>query len=226
VKFSALAGNPLPTMCKTIVWNDGYVPVPSAHWTIADHALSKNVHTDLTGTQDFSNFVKPRLAIGPRGDHNPDVKGLQGSRTDAGGGMMFAAYPAQLASVTVPDSLKPDFAKAVSVAPKQAVDVAIPVSGASNFGITFMASREVSATLYDDKGAVAGKNLANTAEAGATFRSIFIDKPVAAGTWKLRLESTSAQAQEAVIATWKDAMRAGASGAVVASTRGPRSPGG
>ena len=28
VKFSVLAGNPLPTMCKTLVWNDGVVPVP------------------------------------------------------------------------------------------------------------------------------------------------------------------------------------------------------
>ena len=30
VKFSVLAGDPLPTMCKTLVWNDGVVPVPSA----------------------------------------------------------------------------------------------------------------------------------------------------------------------------------------------------
>jgi pimeloyl-ACP methyl ester carboxylesterase len=72
VKFSVLAGNPLPVMCKTVTWNDGVVPVESAVWTIRDHALSKNVHTDLTGTADFSNFVKPRLAVGPRGDHNPE----------------------------------------------------------------------------------------------------------------------------------------------------------
>ncbi|HKP68016.1 MAG TPA: alpha/beta hydrolase, partial [Pyrinomonadaceae bacterium] len=50
VKFSVLAGDPLPTMCKTVTWNDGVVPVASAIWKIADHAKSKNLHTDLTGT--------------------------------------------------------------------------------------------------------------------------------------------------------------------------------
>ena len=55
VKFSVLAGNPLPTMCKTLVWNDGVVPVPSAKWQIKDNAESKNIHTDLTGTSDFSS---------------------------------------------------------------------------------------------------------------------------------------------------------------------------
>jgi hypothetical protein len=220
VKFAALAGNPLPTMCKTLVWNDGFVPVPSAHWTIADHALSKNVHPELTGTEDFSKFVKPRLAVGPRGDHNPDVQGLQGNRNGAGmgtgGAMLYAAYRPRLASVTAPDALKPDFAKAVTLASKQAAEVSFPVSGATNFGVTFMASRELSATLIDDKGAVVGQNLANMAEAGATFRSIFVDRPITAGTWKLRLENTSAQPREAVIATWKDAAPTGARGGLVA----------
>ena len=74
VKFSALAGDPLPTMCKSVVWNDGVVSVPSAIYQIADNARSKNLHTDLTGVADFSDFVKPRLAIGPKGDHNPEIK--------------------------------------------------------------------------------------------------------------------------------------------------------
>ena len=76
VKFSVLAGNPLPTMCKTVVWNDGVVPVPSAKWQIKDNAESKNIHTELTGTSDFSSFVKPRLAIGPKGNHNPEIPEL------------------------------------------------------------------------------------------------------------------------------------------------------
>ncbi len=160
VKFSALAGNPLPTMCKTIVWNDGFVPVPSAHWTIADHALSKNVHPDLTGTEDFSQFVKPRLAIGPRGDHNPEVQGARNERSDASRYFMYAAYQPRLASLPAGDELKPDFAKAVTVAPKQTLDVAVPVLAANNFGVTFMAAPDLSVTLYDDKGNVVGKNLA------------------------------------------------------------------
>ena len=72
VKFSALAGNSLPITCKTIVPNDGFVPVPSALWTIKDTAQTSEIHTDLTGTKVFSDFVRMRLAIGPKGDHNPD----------------------------------------------------------------------------------------------------------------------------------------------------------
>jgi pimeloyl-ACP methyl ester carboxylesterase len=73
VKFSALAGNPLPVLCKSLAPNDGVVPVESATWKVKDNALSKNLHTELAGTEDFSSFVKPRLAIGPRGDHNPEA---------------------------------------------------------------------------------------------------------------------------------------------------------
>src|ERR671917_2141247 len=86
VKFSVLAGNSLPVMCKTVVWNDGVVPVESAVWKIRDHALSKSVHTDLTGTSDFSSFVKPRLAVGPKGDHAPE-------RPDAS---QLPQYPGQI----------------------------------------------------------------------------------------------------------------------------------
>ena len=71
VKFSALAGNPLPNTCKQVEWNDGVVTVPSAKYNVADTAETKSLHTDMTGTSDFSSFVKPRLAIGPKGDHKP-----------------------------------------------------------------------------------------------------------------------------------------------------------
>ncbi len=30
---------------------------------------------------DFSDFVKPRLAIGPKGDHNPDLSDLLDKKT-------------------------------------------------------------------------------------------------------------------------------------------------
>jgi len=76
VKFSALAGNSIPASCKWSGEGDGVVPVKSAHWTIKDTGLTDSIHTELTGTKDFSNFVKPRLAIGPKGNHNPDVDNL------------------------------------------------------------------------------------------------------------------------------------------------------
>jgi hypothetical protein len=67
VKFSALAGKTLiPVTCMSLGANDGIVPVPSVHWTIEDRAEADGrAHEDLTGTVDFTQFVKPRLAIGP-----------------------------------------------------------------------------------------------------------------------------------------------------------------
>ena len=211
VKFSVLAGNPLPTMCKTVVWNDGVVPVPSAKWQIKDNAESKNVHTELTGTSDFSSFVKPRLAIGPKGNHDPEVPELPnypnqiGQRNIFGSYFINAGFSAKL-SPEISD-LRPDFAKSVKVAPKGAVEIDIPVEQATNFGLTFMASNELSATLFDEKGKIAGKNLAKTPEANAWFRSIFFKDEVAGGTWKLKLENTSDHEIEAIIATWSGAIR-------------------
>jgi pimeloyl-ACP methyl ester carboxylesterase len=219
VKFSVLAGNPLPVMCKTVTWNDGVVPVESAVWTIRDNALSKNVHTDLTGTADFSGFVKPRLAIGPNGDHNPErpeapqlrqFPGQVNRNTDG------AATPALVNASYVSrsgfrvdaavDEFRPSFAKELKLAPKQVLELEIPVAaGAANFGVTFMAGALVSATLADERGATRGQNLANSPESRGFFRTIFVDKNVAAGVWKLRLENTGTLEATAVISTWTDA---------------------
>ena len=217
VKFSSLAGNPIPTMCYSIVPNDGFVPVPAAHWTIEDHAESTSIHTDLVSTKDFSAFVKPHVAIGPRGDHGPARPTLKADRGGfaADARFMHAAYRPE-ANALPSDSLAPDVAKAVKLAPRQVMDIEIPVARAINVGLTFMTGKEVSATLYDNTGAVVGKNLAKTPEANAWFRSIFIDKPVQGGTWTLKLENSSTRAQEAVIATWKNAAKPGGSRPVVA----------
>lgn len=99
------------------------------------------------------------------------------------------------------------FAKAVKVAPKQSVEVEIPVGAGTNFGITFMGDPMVSATLIDDKGAVVGKNLANSPESRGWFRSIFLDKPTVSSRWSLKLENTGDFEYEVVLTTWKDAIR-------------------
>lgn len=210
VKFSVLAGNPMPTMCKTIVWNDGVVPVPSAKWTIADNAESSSIHTDLTGTADFSNFVKPRLAVGPRGDHNPAVEIPSGagsqpsSPVSRGPSAAFVDEPIDgMATAFGSDDI--DFSKIVKLAPKQTIEIEVPIAAATNFGLTFMAAPDVSATLVDEKGAIVGKNLGRSPESGAWFRSIYYDKPTSAATWILRLENISDRELEAVVATWKNA---------------------
>jgi pimeloyl-ACP methyl ester carboxylesterase len=205
VKFSVLAGNPLPVMCKQYVWNDGVVPVESAKWKIADNALSKSIHTELTGTSDFSSFVKPRLAIGPKGNHNPEAPAPPTGFARFGGQVSFVN--ALFGSGGSLLENMPDFAKAVKVAPKQTVDVEIPGDAAQNFGVTFMADSRMSATLLDASGATLGTNLAYTPAAAPWFRSIFVERPVAAGTRKLRLQNTSDFELEAIITTWKDAVR-------------------
>ncbi|HLM03124.1 MAG TPA: hypothetical protein VK400_18880 [Pyrinomonadaceae bacterium] len=217
VKFSALAGKALPTICYAPEWNDGVVTLSSAKWTVRDNAESKSLHTDLTGTKDFTDFVKPRLAIGPYGDHKPEMpqlpkgSGQQNGQNESGANFMNASYsqPRALTGIAGVDenAFKPDFAKAVKLAPKQSVEIDIPVQAANNFGLTFMADAQVSATLFNDKGVIVGKNLTETPEANSWFRSIFFDKPTTAGTWKLKLENTSDRELEAILATWKTAVR-------------------
>jgi pimeloyl-ACP methyl ester carboxylesterase len=218
VKFSVLAGNPLPVMCKTVVWNDGVVPVESALWKIKDNALSKNVHTDLTGTADFSSFVKPRLAVGPKGDHTPERpegpelpqypnqinRNLYGASAPA---FVNASYGARVGAAYAAreEDFRPSFAKEVRLAPKQVLEVEIPVAAVPRFGVTFMAGAQVSATLADERGAARGQNLAGSPESRGFFRTIFVDGNVGAGTWKLRLENTGTLEASAVVAAWGDA---------------------
>ncbi|HEY0427078.1 MAG TPA: alpha/beta hydrolase [Pyrinomonadaceae bacterium] len=230
VKFSSLAGNPLPTMCKQIEWNDGFVSVPSALWNISDNAQTKSLHTELTGTKAFSDFVKPHLAVGPHGDHNPEMPQIPNQTGEnrslnnaffvnaayrsepsavAGGSIVGenTALSTENPSATVDssDRLRPDFAKSVKLAAKQSVEIEIPVEQAANFGLTFMADAQISATLFNDKGVMVGKNLAKSPEANNWFRSIFVEKGITAGTWKLKLENTSDKELETVVATWSNA---------------------
>jgi pimeloyl-ACP methyl ester carboxylesterase len=215
-KFSVLAGNPLPVMCKTVVLNDGVVPVESAHWEIRDKAVSRNLHTELTGTADFSSFVKPRLAIGPKGNHNPEQPELPryqnqtGRSSDSPYAFNFvnASYRPQSSSVAgASDDFRPMFAKEVKLAPKQMLEIELAVPAAANFGVTFMSSSKVSATLLDDKGAIQGKNLADSPESRGFFRTIFVERGIVAGTWRLKVENTGEQEAVAVIASWSDPVK-------------------
>ena len=83
------------------------------------------------------------------------------------------------------------WAKEVNVDGRKIAEIELPVSAARNFGITFMAAPDLTVTLVDDKGAAVGTNKAGTTESRMWFRSIFVDKPVNAGTWKIRVDNTS-----------------------------------
>jgi len=195
VEFSVLAGDPMPVMCGQVEWNDGVVPVSSATWGIGDSARIPLIHTDLTGTRPFSEFVKPRVAIGPAA-----------AKRGVGGSSPSARIMLTLdGSDPVTTSDKPDFAKLVKLAPGQTVETSIPVKQARNFGITFTAASAISATLIDDKGAVAATNLAKTAQANQPFRSLFVDRPVGSGSWTLRLENSGEIEREVIFASWSSA---------------------
>jgi hypothetical protein len=106
------------------------------------------------------------------------------------------------------EGFRPSFAKEVRLAPKQVLEVEIPFeAGAANFGVTFMADALVSATLADGSGAARGRSPAGSPESRGLFRTIYVDKNVAAGTWKLRLENTGTLEAAAVIAAWHDAVK-------------------
>lgn len=207
VKFSALAGNPLPVMCKSVVANDGVVPVPSAKWTIADNAESRNVHTELTGTSDFSSFVKPRLAIGPKGDHNPEAPAAPGGVANGTNSWLSGFDPGKIVAANGLGSgmFTQDFGRALKLAAKQSVEIEVPVEAASNFGVTFMSDPKVSATLFNERGEIVGKNLTDSPESLAWFRSIYVATPTTAGKWKLKLENTGDFEYPVIVTTWANA---------------------
>ena len=103
------------------------------------------------------------------------------------------------------DDFRPAFAKELTLAPKQTLEVEIPVTAGSDFGVTFMADASVSATLVDDHGALRGKNLAGSPESRGFFRTIFVERVAGGAVWKLRLENTGALGASVVISAWNGA---------------------
>lgn len=196
VEFSVLAGNPLPAICYMFEANDGVVAVSSAVWAIADNEEHGFLHTSMTGTEGFSSFVKPRIALGP--GEQPKLGKLAALDIP----LNALASGTEVASSELAPSPAPDFSKIVKLAPGQTARLAIPVKEARNFGMTFVAASTVSATLADDKGAVVGENLTGKPEASQLFRSFFADRPVARTNWILTLQNEDQFDREVVLSTW------------------------
>ncbi len=202
VKFSVLAGDPLPVTCYTLAKNDGVVTVESAFHNFTDTALSKSLHTDLTGTKDFSDFVKPHLVVGPKGNHKPDTSQYT---AQINGESLYrnVSYASQAAEV-VPQVF---FGKGTSIASKQTVEIEISIpENTEGFGLTFMASRLVSATLVDAAGNILGRNLKDTPEANAMFRTIVVNKNLSGTTVKLRLLSEEKLEATAIVSVWRKSL--------------------
>lgn len=65
VEFSALAGTLGIPRCYSLDFNDGFTPVPSALWTIADTAKMNILYDAMASGAVFSEFAMPRIAKGP-----------------------------------------------------------------------------------------------------------------------------------------------------------------
>jgi hypothetical protein len=165
----------------------------------------------MTGTREFSNFVMPRLALGPSkqgpGNVGPDSSGADLNVLSNGAGTSQSLSSGRVMMNGVPDqrapaAVEPDFAKVLKVAAGETTTLAVPVEAASRMGLTFVAASTVSATLLDDSGAVVGTNLTGTPGAGQTFRSMSVDRPVEPGTWTLTLQNTGETEREIVLSTW------------------------
>jgi hypothetical protein len=111
-----------------------------------------------------------------------------------------ASFQRQQTDFETANERKPTFAKEVKIAPKQTLEIEIPVEQAASLSLIMMANSSISATLLNDKGAIVGTNLAGSPESKGFFRTIYFDKPVANGTWKLKLENTGTFESPALLA--------------------------
>ena len=219
VRFSALAGRAIPTTCQAPLQGDGVVSIGSARWMITDWRYSRSVaHTDLTSHADFGAFVFPRLSIGPRGNHDPEIlsapkreRASQNDRRAFDSYFRKASFQRETASRGGGEARTGDakvegltMAKELRLAASRPADVEIPLAGASRASIVFVAAPGVSATLLDPAGNVAGRNAAGSAESKQMFRTIAVGKAGARGTWRLKLESREASETGVLVAAFAD----------------------
>jgi pimeloyl-ACP methyl ester carboxylesterase len=226
VRFSALVGWRIPTTCQSPSSGDGVVTIGSARFKIMDWRYSNSLaHTDLTSRADFGSFVFPRLSTGPRGNHDPElVAEAPATQNDNyaadsiappadryGFNRMFrkASYKTEI--VQNDDEAMGDIqiegltlTKQIKLAAGQTTEIEIPMTSGSRASIVFAAAPNVSATLIDASGAIVGKNSAGSAESRQMFRTIAVDKSIAAGTWKLKLESKEAADANVILAAFTD----------------------
>ena len=90
------------------------------------------------------------------------------------------------------NSLNPQtFSKELRLAPKQILEIELPVETAQNLGLTFTADAPFSVSLVNDKGVVESKSTQDSPTARMMFRSLFTQNPVTKGIWKLKMGNTS-----------------------------------
>lgn len=94
-------------------------------------------------------------------------------------------------SLVSDEAAEQTFSKELKLAPKQTVELEMPIEAAPNLGVTFAASSTVSAQMLNDKGVLISRSLADSPLSKVMFRTLFTNYAVTKSVWKLRLENTS-----------------------------------
>lgn len=210
VKFSILAGFGAGPTCGLEI-GDGVVPLSSALYNIVDREYAGTHHLALTDEKYFKSFVFPRIAIGPKKakaeqttasldqlkDDNYALAFENGSQNKNADYLRNVGYKTEetqktdddIAANKDPENLTTR--QGIKIAPKQTVELDIPVRNGTSAGVAMVALSYISATLTDASGAVVGTSPVNTGGLLNYFRTIMVQKEIKNGTWKLKIENTA-----------------------------------
>lgn len=211
-KFYGLVGHGFNKTCHMTTPGDSIVPAGSALWLIKNfkYTPKTSTHDFMLGESENQKIIHQWLAIPPKGNHKPEAEDYTGSLTDElpeesflkqrnYGAMFRPASFENNVRTTDDEDIEPNFGTGVKLKPNQSTEIEIPVIDGKRMSITFLAPKNVSATLIENNGTIAGKNLAGTPEAANAFRSIDVEKPFQKGTWKLKLESRETEDAEIAV---------------------------
>lgn len=215
-KFYALVGHGTDKTCQVKTPGDGVVPAGSALWLSKDF-IKNHKYTPEASPHDFilgelpnQKVIHQWLAIPPKGNHLPEVENFTGSlmnelpeenflkRRNYGAMFRSASFEDDIRT-TDDEDIEPNFTTGVKLKANESTEIEIPVIDGRRMAITFLAPKNVSATLVESNGTIAGKNLAETPEAARSFRSINVEKPFQKGIWKLKLESRETEDSEVAV---------------------------
>lgn len=206
VKFSILAGYTVRTTCHEWGLGDGVVQLPSALYNISDRDYSRNIHTELTGKDDFEKFVLPRLAVDPKKAKTERLTALRETIENKnqalpngeeindryGFNQYFrnASYKKQTNRIEDDEPELNNFIsrQKITLADKQTKEIEIPAEAGKLAGVLIVAAPSVSAVLTDSANVVIGKNEGGLEAMKNPFRTIFVEKSVN-GKLKLKLEN-------------------------------------
>jgi len=215
-KFYSLVGHGYNKTCQLTTPGDGIVPAGSALWVSKDfiknfkYTPASSTHEFMLGETPNLKIIHQWLAIPPKGNHQPEAEDFTGSLTNESpeeisskqrryGTMFSPAGFEDNVQTTIGEDIEPSFVTGIKIKPNQATEIEIPVTDGKRMAITILAPKNVSATLTEADGTIAGKNLAGTPEAANTFRSIGVDKPFSKGIWKLKFESRETEEAEIAV---------------------------